>query len=69
MAKVPWVDKDQCIGCGLCVYYVPGVFRLDAEGRAECCNPDGAGEEEIRKNAMRMCPVQCIHWRELVENS
>ena len=64
MAKVPWVDKDQCISCGLCISYVPGVFRLDDEGRAECFNPDGASEEEIRKYALRMCPVQCIHWRE-----
>lgn len=64
MAKTPWVDKDLCISCGLCVSNLPDVFRFDDEGKAECHNPTGASEEEIQSNAIDLCPVSCIHWQE-----
>lgn len=64
MSKIPWVDKDECISCGLCVSNVPDVFRYDAEGKAECFNPEGATEEEIQDGAIDVCPVQCIHWKD-----
>jgi ferredoxin len=64
MPKIPWVDKDECISCGLCVSNVPGVFRYDDEGKAECYEPVGATEEEIQEGAVDACPVQCIHWKD-----
>ena len=64
MAKEPWVDQDTCISCGLCVDSVPEVFRFDDNGKAECFNASGASEDEIQHNAVDVCPVSCIHWRE-----
>jgi ferredoxin len=64
MAKIPWVDEEVCISCGLCVENVPGVFRIADNGKAECFDPGGATEEEIQSGAIDVCPVECIHWKE-----
>lgn len=63
MAKVAYVNKDECTACGLCVETVPTVFRADEEGKAEVFDPNGAPESEIQ-DAMDMCPAACIHWEE-----
>jgi len=36
---------------------------MDQDGKAECYDPDGATEDEIRGNAIDLCPVACIHWQ------
>ena len=64
MAKVPWVNQEECISCGLCVGNCPGVFRFNDKGKAECYAPEGASEEEIQQGAIDICPVSCIHWQE-----
>jgi len=64
MAKTPYVDKEECISCQLCVTNLPDVFRMDEDDKAECYNPTGATEEEIQLNAIDVCPVTCIHWEE-----
>jgi ferredoxin len=61
MEQKPWVDKDECISCGICKNNCPQVFRLDGRGKAECYNPDGASDEEIRM-VMELCPVSCVIW-------
>lgn len=63
MSKKVWVDKEQCIGCELCVNTCPGVFRLDADGKSECYDPTGDSEENIQM-AIDMCPVSCIQWQD-----
>lgn len=63
MAKIPYVDQEECTGCGLCEDTCPGVFRLNEDGVAEVYNPEGASEEEIQE-AIDNCPVECIHWKE-----
>jgi len=64
MAKVVWVDQDECISCGLCIANVPDVFRFAGNGKAECYDPNGAPEEDIQTNAIDICPVSCIRWQE-----
>jgi ferredoxin len=66
VAKKPWVEKDQCISCGICKNNCPEVFRFDAHGKSECYNPDGAPEEVIQTMAIDLCPVSCIIWMEEV---
>lgn len=61
MTGTPYLDKDACISCGLCVSTCPGVFRFDEDGKAEVFDPAGASEAEIR-TAIDGCPVQCISW-------
>jgi ferredoxin len=64
VARTPWVDKDECISCGICKTNCPEVFRFDAHRKAECYNPEGASEEAIQSQAIDLCPVSCISWLE-----
>jgi len=61
MDKKVYVDRNNCISCGLCVSTCPAVFRFDSSGRSEVYNPSGASEKEIQQ-AIDGCPVQCISW-------
>jgi len=63
MAKKPWVDKEQCISCELCVNSCPGVFRIGSDGKSECFDPNGDTEENIQA-AIDICPTSCIDWQE-----
>jgi ferredoxin len=63
MARIPYVDQDACISCGLCVDTSPEVFRLNDANLAEVYDPDGAPEERIQA-AVDGCPVSCIYWKE-----
>lgn len=56
-----FVDKDTCIGCGLCVGICPEVFKMDDDGKA-------SGSENViletlvesAKDAEEQCPVVAI---------
>ena len=63
MAKRPYIDQEECVGCGNCEETCPEVFRLNDEDLAEVHNPEGATEDKI-KEAIDICPVECIHWEE-----
>jgi len=63
MARIPYVDADSCISCGLCVGTAPEVFRLNSDNIAEVFDPCGAPEEKILE-AIEGCPVSCIYWQE-----
>lgn len=51
------VNKDLCIGCGLCVGMHPEVFAFDDEGKAECI---AEGEDEAVDEAIASCPAAAI---------
>ena len=64
MARQVYVDWDECIGCESCVEICPEVFSMNEEaGKAEVILAEGGPEDQIEE-AMDICPVQCIHWRE-----
>ena len=55
------VDKDTCIGCGLCPEVCPEIFTMDDDGKAV------ASKDEIpakllnsAKEAEEQCPVNAI---------
>lgn len=55
------VDKDTCIGCGLCPDICPEVFHMDDDGKAEAIEADvPSGEEGTAKEAEGSCPVEAI---------
>jgi ferredoxin len=56
MAKAK-VDKDLCIGCGLCCGAHADLFTFADDGKAECI---GDGAEEDVADAIASCPVQAI---------
>jgi ferredoxin len=55
--RIPKVDKDKCIGCGLCVSLCPGVFAFDEEGKSRVKNPSGVCDFE---EVIESCPVEAI---------
>ncbi len=63
MARIPYVDQDACISCGLCVDTAPEVFRLTDDNLAEVYDPAGASEQKIQE-AIDGCPVNCIYWQD-----
>jgi ferredoxin len=56
-----FVDKDTCIGCGLCESVCPKVFRMNHEGLAEAIEAslDDSAAEDARE-AQAQCPVEAI---------
>ena len=62
MARIVWVDRDECISCGLCVSLLPEVFRFEG-GKSEAYNPAGAPEEKLQE-CVDGCPVGAIHWKD-----
>jgi len=56
-----YVDKDTCIGCGLCPEVCPEIFQMDDDGKA-VASPDEVAENLITsaKEAEEQCPVSAI---------
>ena len=55
------VDRDLCIGCGLCAEICPDVFEMDDESIAQVIvDVIPAEAEETAKEAASSCPVEAI---------
>ncbi len=55
------VDKDTCIGCGLCPSICPDVFSMDDDGKALAISDTVPEElEEDADEAAASCPVEAI---------
>lgn len=55
------VDKDTCIGCGLCPSLCPEVFSMDDDGKAVAISGEvPEGEQDASKEAEESCPVDAI---------
>ncbi len=51
------VDKEKCIGCGLCESMCDAVFKIGSDGKAAVKNPKGKCN---LKEVADSCPVQAI---------
>ena len=55
------VDKDTCIGCGLCTSICPEVFSMDDDGKPVAISGDvPADNQDAAKEAEESCPVSAI---------
>ena len=57
MAKKIYIDKEKCIGCGVCEAICPGVFIMK-NGKAEIKVKET--KEPCAKEAADSCPVNAI---------
>jgi ferredoxin len=56
-----YVDKDACIGCGLCAGICPEVFEMDEDGKAEAIKEEISDTLiESAKEAEDSCPASAI---------
>jgi ferredoxin len=53
------VDRDVCIGSGMCVSIAPDVFELGNDGISKVVNPDLC-DDDLLQEAAEGCPVQAI---------
>ncbi|MCI8480408.1 MAG: ferredoxin [Oscillibacter sp.] len=56
------VDASRCIGCGMCAYAAPGVFRIVGAVSTVLPHPDEA-QASRAAGAANGCPVNAIRVR------
>ncbi|HUW71863.1 MAG TPA: ferredoxin [Candidatus Humimicrobiaceae bacterium] len=55
------VNREKCIGCGLCSNLCPEVFELTEDGKAKVKEgADSEKNEECIKEPKESCPVGAI---------
>jgi ferredoxin len=55
------VDKNLCLGCGICVDVCPEVFEMDDDNKAQAkVNPIPPEAEGSCREAAEQCPESAI---------
>jgi ferredoxin len=54
------VDKDLCLGCGLCADLCPEVFQMEEDKAVVKVAEVPAGTEDACRDAAQQCPVEAI---------
>ena len=57
--KVPVIELDECILCGVCNGICPDVFVLNEAGYVEVMDLDEYPVEDVLE-AVKYCPTDCI---------
>ena len=53
------IDRDVCMGSGVCVVYASGTFDIDDDTKSTVVDPEGDPLEQI-KAAAAGCPTGAI---------
>lgn len=65
MKKIVKVNKDKCLGCGMCIGINPDVFNFDDDGLANANNNKINDKNKNEVNiAIDSCPVSAIEVKE-----
>ena len=62
MGELPYrieIDRDTCMGSGVCSVYAPETFDLDDETKSTVVNPAGNPLDQIEAAASG-CPTRAI---------
>jgi ferredoxin len=54
------VDRDRCIGSGMCIVYAPNTFAHDEHTKAVVVDPCADSIDAIR-TAVQACPTHALH--------
>ena len=55
------INKDQCIGCGMCVHTHPEYLIFDENGQAEPVDKEIKKEDKISiLESIEACPTEAI---------
>ena len=65
--KKLYVNKEACIGCGVCVATDPEHFDFGDDGFSEVISQDNIDTENV-KIAMSSCPTNAINYAEGAED-
>ena len=57
------VNKEACIGCGICCAKDPAHFDFEDDSLSSVISQDNIDCEEV-KDAMDSCPTGAIHYEE-----
>jgi ferredoxin len=57
-ARTVEVDRDRCIGSGVCLTYAPGAFDHDDDAKAVVIDPSADGTAA----ALDACPTAALRW-------
>jgi ferredoxin len=53
------VDRERCMGSGMCIVYAPGTFAHDDQAKAIVVDPAGDAFDVIR-TAVEACPTSAL---------
>ncbi|MFH1305648.1 MAG: ferredoxin [Candidatus Omnitrophota bacterium] len=54
------IDKEKCIGCGLCVQVAPSVYEMQEDKAVMIGDEIAEDKVEDAKNGADQCPVTAI---------
>lgn len=53
------IDRERCIGSGMCMVYAPATFAHDDEAKAVVVDPSGDGPDAVM-TALEACPTRAL---------
>jgi ferredoxin len=53
------IDRETCMGSGVCTVLAPATFDIDDEAKAFVANPTGDGLDQVQ-SAAAGCPTRAI---------
>jgi ferredoxin len=53
------VDRERCIGSGMCMVYAPATFAHDDEAKAMVVDQSGDGPDALAA-ALEACPTRAL---------
>ena len=53
------VDRERCMGSGMCIVFAPNTFTHDDQAKAVVVDPEGDPIDAVR-NAVEACPTSAL---------